>query len=253
MHRLGRWVGLFAAVQLILASAGAAPAEATQCRAIEGGSPALAAIDAETRLRWLDRRISVDATRARIWAITWGMAYGTITIVELALLRNSTNTGDRAEKVVGASSAFIGVLAGAALPLKIMSDQAWWEKHFARSRSDDPCALLNTLEMLFIRDAESEAFGVGPLVHVGNFAINIAAGLILGLGYGRWSAFGYTSIVGIGVGEVQAATQPTDAIEDLRMYRRGELAPVSRVPRLGYAVAPMLRPDGGGAMLTLSW
>jgi hypothetical protein len=253
VHHLGRRVGLFVAVEIFVATVAAAPARATQCRAIEGGSPTLAAIDAETRLRWLDRRLAVDATRARIWAITWGMAYGSIVIGELALLPTSNNTGDQAEKIVGASSAFIGVMAGAVLPLKIMRDQTWWEKHYARSRGEDPCALLNTLELVFIRDAESEAFGVGPLVHVGNFAINIAAGLVLGLGYGRWAAFGYTSLVGIGVGEVQAITQPTDAIEDLRMYRRGELEPRRSTPRLGYALAPIIRPDGGGAMLSLSW
>lgn len=253
MHRLGRRVGLFAAAEFLAVTLGAAPVHATQCRAIAGGSPALEAIDAETRLHWLDRRLAADATRARIWAITWGMAYGSLTIGQLALLPTVNTTGERAEKIVGASASFIGVMAGAILPLKIMGDQKWWEKHYAKSRGDDPCALLNTLEFLFIRDAESEAFGVGPLVHVGNFAINIAAGLVLGLGYDRWGAFGYTSIVGIVVGEVQASTQPTDAIEDLRMYRRGELEPGRSKPRLGYALAPIIRPDGGGAMLSLSW
>jgi hypothetical protein len=253
VHRLGRWVGLLAAVQLLAATLGAAPARATQCRAIDGGSPALAALDAETRLRWLDRRITEDAARARIWAILWGVAYGGLTVGQLALYPTANNTGERAEKIVGASASFIGVMAGAILPLKIMGDQTWWKKHYARSQGDDPCALLNTLELLFIRDAESEAFGVGPLVHVGNFAINIAAGLILGLGYDRWGAFGYTTLVGIGVGEIQAITQPTDAVEDLRAYRRGELDPGPRSPRLGYALAPMLRPDGGGAMFTLTW
>jgi hypothetical protein len=245
-----RPVGGLLALSLLVA---AVPARATHCRAPDGGSPTLAAIDAETRLRWLDQRLSIDAKRARIWSITWGMAYGTITIVQLALIPTSDDPGDRAEKVVGAASAFIGVLAGVALPPKIIHDQIWWEKHYSRSRADDPCALLNTAERLFARDADSEAFGVGPLVHVGNFAINVAAGLVLGLGYNRWSAFGYVTLVGIAVGEVQTITQPTDAIEDWRLYRAGQLDFVPHPPRLGYALAPFVTRDGGGMALTLTW
>ncbi len=234
----------------------AAPAFAeTHCRAIDGGTPELAAIDAETRLAWLDRRLHDDAARARIWAWTWGVAYSTVTVVEGSLaLRPGLSREDRAQDIVGASASFIGVMAGVLLPLKIMGDQRWWARHYARARGDDVCSLLNTVERVFIRDAESEEFGVGPLVHIGNFAINIAAGLVLGLGYDRWAAFAYTTLVGIAVGEVQVATQPTDAIEDLRLYRRGQLAPPSRSPpRLGPTIVPLLFLGGGGAAVTMRW
>jgi hypothetical protein len=226
---------------------------ATYCRSIDGGSAALAAIDAETRLHWLDRRLSVDATRARIWAWTWGLGYSAITLGEVSLAIAANNTEDRARAIVGGSASAIGVLAGVILPLKIMRDQRWWERHYARAHGEDVCSLLNTAELLFIRDAESEAFGVGPLVHIGNFAINIAAGLVLGFGYDNWKAFGYTTIVGIVVGEVQASTQPTDAVEDLRLYRAGKLDLPPNPPRLGLALAPMPLRGGGGASLTLRW
>jgi hypothetical protein len=244
------WLALAVLLLLLLP---APPARATQCRAIDGGVPELAAIDAETRLRWIDHRLSVDAKRARIWAITWGMAYGSLTIGQLAFLSFAHETQDRANYVVGASASFIGVLAGVFLPLKIMGDQTWWERHYARSRGDDPCALLNTAERLLIRDAESEAFGVGPLVHIGNFAINIAAGLVLGLGYDKWDAFATVTLVGIVVGEVQASTQPTDAVEDLRLYRAAHLDERPQPPRLGLALAPMLLRDGAGMTLSLRW
>lgn len=226
---------------------------ATECRSIAGGSEALAAIDAQTRLRWLDQHLASGAARARIWAWTWRAAYTGITIGEVALAATAKTTEDRAADIVGATSAFIGVAANLILPLKVMGDQRWWAKHYARSQGDDVCALLNTAEMLFIRDAESEEFGVGPLVHVGNFAINIAGGLVLGLGYGRWPAFAYTSLVGIAVGEIMVATQPTDVIEDLRLYRAGQLAERPNPPRLGIAMAPLMLRDGGGASLILRW
>lgn len=227
-------------------------ASATECRVIDGGTPALGAIDAETRLHWLDQHLASGAARARIWAWTWRGAYTAITIGEVVLAVTAKTTEDRAADIVGASSAFIGVAANLVLPLKVIGDQRWWQKHYAGSH-DDTCSLLNTAELLFVRDAESEAFGVGPLVHVGNFVINIAGGLVLGLGYGRWPAFAYTSLVGIAVGEIMVATQPTDVIEDLRLYRAGELAAKPNKPRLGLAMAPMILRDGGGASVTLRW
>jgi hypothetical protein len=235
----------------------ARPSRATECGTIAGGSPALAAIDAETRLRWLDQHLASGAARARIWAWTWRAAYSGITIVEASLAATTNNPSDRVSDIVGASSAFIGVAANVLLPRKVMGDQRWWARHYARSRGpeqSDVCSLLNTAELLFIRDAESEAFGVGPLVHVGNFLINIAGGLIIGyVDNGRWAPFLYTSLVGIAVGEIQVATQPTDVVEDLRLYRAGQLAGRPNPPRLGIAMAPQLLRDGGGASLTLHW
>lgn len=227
---------------------------ATECQPIAGGTPALGAIDAETRLRWLDQHLASGAARARIWAWTWRAAYTGITVVEAARAATTDNASDRVADIVGASSAFIGVAANVLLPLKVMGDQRWWAKHYARSRGDDVCSLLNSAEQLFIRDAESEAFGVGPLVHVGNFLINIAGGLVIGyVDNGRWAPFLYTSLVGIAVGEIQVATQPTDVIEDLRLYRAGQLAQRPNPPRLGVAFAPMPLRDGGGASLLLHW
>ena len=232
----------------------AGPGGATECQPIAGGTPALAGIDAETRLRWLDQHLASGAARARIWAWTWRAAYTGITVVEASRAATTDNASDRVADIVGASSAFIGVAANVLLPLKVMGDQRWWAKHYARSRGDDVCSLLNTAEQLFIRDAESEAFGVGPLVHVGNFLINIAGGLVIGyVDNGRWAPFLYTSLVGIAVGEIQVATQPTDVIEDLRLYRAGQLAGRPNPPRLGVAFAPMPLRDGGGASVVLHW
>ena len=250
MHRAGV-VSLFLLLaQLTLA----APAGAVECGVIAGGTPALGAIDAETRLRWLDQHLASGAARARIWAWTWRAAYAGTTLGEIGLaLLDNHDTGKRAADIVGATSAFIGVAANVILPLKVMGDQRWWAKHYASARGDDVCALVNTAELLFIRDAESEEFGVGPLVHIGNFVINVAGGLVLGLGYDRWPAFAYTSLVGIIVGEIQVATQPTDVVEDLRLYRAGQLAAQPNRPRLGLAMAPLLLRDGGGASVTLRW
>jgi hypothetical protein len=241
-------------VAVALSCLTSARAQATECRALDGGSPALAAIDAETRLEWLDRHLHRAAVRATWWSVTWGTLYGGLTIGQAALLPSSDTTGDRAEKIVGASAAFIGVLSVAILPPKVIADSRWWARHRAAAPPElDRCALLNTGEQLLLRDAADDEFGIGPLVHIGNFVINVGAGLILGLGYDHWTAWAYTTIVGIVVGEIQVITRPIDAIEDLRRYRAGELESAPRAQRLQWAVAPVLSRDGGGAQLLLRW
>jgi hypothetical protein len=229
-------------------------ARAAECRAVAGGTSTLAAIPAETRIAWIDRKLSVEAKHARLWSGLWGAAYGGITIVQASLAATQTDSGARAENIVGASAAFIGVLAIAILPPSVEFDQLWWEKHKLRlSPHEDPCATLATVERLLVRAADSEAFGIGPLVHVGNFVVNIAAGLVLGIGFNRWPAFAYVGLVGIAVGEIQVITQPTGAIEALRLYRNGELSDGKSAARLRWAVLPWAHRDGAGASFTLTF
>jgi hypothetical protein len=230
----------------------ATPAHATQCRAVDGGSPALAAIDAEKRLAWLDRRLRIDGQHDLLWAALWGSAYGALTIGQLALWPTSNNRQDRAEKIVGPSASLIGTLSVIILPPKAIADGRWWARHYAASANDDPCALINTAEQLLLRDAADDEFGVGPLVHLGNFIINMAAGLVLGLGYNDWKAWGYTTIVGIAVGEVQTATRPNESLEDLKRYRRGELDS-QVVNKVHWGLLPVFSHDSLGAQLSLKW
>jgi hypothetical protein len=229
---------------LLLASV---PARATQCRVIDGGSPALAAIDAEARLHWLDRRMAIDARNERIWSGVWGGLYGGVIIVQSALAATEEDTGQRAENIVGAAASAIGAGAILILPPSLERDQSWWVKHEARAPEADICARLALAEHLMIKGAASEEFGIGPLTHIGNFVINIAGGLVLGLGFNRWGAFGYVSLVGIAVGEVQVITQPTGAIQDLRRYKDGDLGDGKQAARLNWAVRPWAGRDGGGA------
>lgn len=230
----------------------ATPAQATQCRAIEGGSSALESIDAETRLAWLDRRLRIDGQHDLLWAALWGSAYGALTVGQLALWPTATNTQERAEKIVGPAASLVGTLSVIILPPKAIADARWWARHYAASPNEDKCSLINTAEQLLLRDAADDEFGVGPLVHLGNFIINIGAGLILGLGYHDWQAWGYTTIVGIAVGEVQTATRPNESLEDLKRYRRGELD-VQNVNKVHWGLLPVFSHDSIGAQLSLAW
>jgi hypothetical protein len=235
--------------------AAARPALATDCQVIAGGTPALALIPAEQRLAWIDHKLRVEAHNARLWSGLWGAAYGAITIGQASLAATQTQADSRAENIVGASASFIGVLAVLILPPSVERDQSWWEKHKARlTGHEDPCTTLATAEHLLMRAADSEEFGVGPLVHIGNFAINIAAGLILGIGWNRWPAFAYVALVGIAVGEIQVITQPVAAIEYLRLYKNGTLdGGGKQASRLRWGLTPWAHRDGAGASFAFTF
>jgi hypothetical protein len=235
-------------------SAAALPAHATDCQAIAGGTPALASIPAETRIAWIDRKLRLEAHNARLWSGLWGAGYGGITVTQTALALTQSDSGSRAENIVGAVASFIGVLAVVILPPSVERDQSWWEKHKLHlSPTEDPCATLATAERLLVRGADSEEFGIGPLVHIGNFAINIAAGLVLGIGFNRWSAFAYVGLVGIAVGEIQVVTQPTAMIDALRLYKNGTLGDGKQALRLHWGLMPWAQRDGAGASFSFTF
>ncbi len=232
----------------------AAPARATQCQAIAGGSSALAAIDAEIRIRYLDGRLNREAKYARIYSGVWGGIYGALTIGQLSLYPGANSNSERAMYVAGSAASFIGLLGIAALPLSVEFDQIKWRKELQRGApGGNQCALLADAERFLLRGAESEEFGTGPLVHVANFVVNIAAGLVVGLKYDGWSEAAALIFPGIAIGEVQIITQPTGMIEDLRRYRAGDLG--SRETKwLGHwAVAPNVTRDHAGLMFAASF
>src|SRR5262249_26096526 len=148
------------------------------------------------------------AHRAQIWSGTWGTIYGAIAVTNLALVP-ALSQSNESDLFLGAGAAAVGVLAIAALPLKIISDQPRFEGHLlAEPDHGDPCVHLAEAERLLARDAKSEADGKGWLIHVGSALFNAGLGLVLGFGFGHWQAAAINTTIGIAVGEVMIATQP---------------------------------------------
>jgi hypothetical protein len=234
-----------------LLAATPAPALAEECAPIEGGSSVLEHIDANQRLAFIRERLAADARRARIWSWTWGAAYGAIAGTYY-VLSGVESGGDRVNDLVNAAAASVGLAVLVILPLNVMHDQTWLEKRLARAPNDHVCAKLADAERLLIRDAESEAFGKSPLVHVGNIAFNLGLGLLLGVGYGHWNEAAQAWFVGAAVGELQIVTQPVDAVYDLRRYRFG-LIGHSAADRPRIAVVPLVSPRNLGLGLALQF
>jgi len=241
-----------ATLLLLLVTASTSGAE-THCRPIAGGTEALTFIGAETRLHFIQGRLRHGARRARIWSWTWAGVYSASAVINFGLAI-SADDDSRPGRYVGAGASLVGVASLAALPLKVMRDQRWLDRRIASAPADtDPCALLADAERLLLRGAASEAFGRGPLVHVGTFLFNTGIALILTLGYNRAEEGMIAAFIGLAVGELQIATQPVDVIHDLRRYRAGDLSVPTSRPALGWSILPDISRNQGGVRLTLAF
>ena len=194
------------------------------CQSIPGGTTALGRLDAQERIDFIQASLRRGARRARIWAWTWAGIYSTLTAGELVLGLTASSSDTKIDDFVGAGASFVGVAVLGILPLKVLGDQRWLERRLKHVRLDeDRCAILADAERLLLRDAASEAFGSGPLVHAGSLLFNAALGVFLGAVFGHWDQAAITALTGAAVGEIQIVTQPTDVVRSLSRYRNGDL------------------------------
>jgi hypothetical protein len=224
-----------------------------ECAPITGGTPELGRIDASVRLRFLRDRLRLAAHRTRIWTWTWAGIYSSLTVGNLALMAGTDRSG-LIDDGVGAGASFVGILAIALSPQKVIGDQYWLERRLRTAPpGTDVCALVADAERLLLRDAKSSAFGKSALTHAGNFVFNIGIGFLLGFAFDHWKQAAIQGLVGIAVGEVMILSQPNDTVIDLKRYRAANLGvppgwrPLSsRLGLAGWAIAPMIGRDHGG-------
>lgn len=208
-----------AVLAVVLASAVASPARAEPCRVPEGASARLGPVDGSVRLDRLHHAISVQGRRARVWTWAWvitGTAIAAGSFVWAGVTRDET---DRVDQLVtgGVSLASAAVLVIA--PLDVMADQSSLDTRLARG--DRGCSTVGWAERALERDAANEALSAGWLGQLLTIGVNVAAGLLLGLGLDHWRG-GLTLMAGgILLGELQIFTQPTGAVDALQSYRAG--------------------------------
>jgi hypothetical protein len=238
---------------LLLASSLASAQE--HCRAIDGGAPELAAVDARVRLQFIDDGLRAGARRARIWSWSWLTLYTTLTATYGGLAIAAASRDSKIDYWIATGSSAIGVLTLAAMPLAVKADQRRLSRLLANpppnAEGQDPCVLLAQAEAYLVRDAASEAFGVSPLVHAGSFVFNAGIAILLGAGFGHWDTAAITGAIGIVVGEAEILSQPTDVVDLLAVYRTGRLVTPttgSRASRriLGWSAAPLVAKDRVG-------
>src|SRR5438067_1859024 len=137
-------------------------ARAVTCPAIDGGSPALTAIDAGERLESIRSHLVREARRAHIWSWTWLSIYATLSVGSLAIdVARGPDT--RIDGYINSGSAAIGVISIVAMPLKVMGDARRLDRllgaRHATASPEETCALVAEAERLLVRDARGEAFG----------------------------------------------------------------------------------------------
>jgi hypothetical protein len=90
-------------------------------------------------------------------------------------------------------------------------------------------------------------------LHVANFAVNLAAGIVVGAAYGGWAQGAAVIFPGIAIGEVQLITQPMGMVEDLRRYQAGDLGPRETKWLGRFALLPNVARDRFGLTLAASF
>lgn len=200
-----------------------------RCPPIAGGSPTLAALDAEARLAFIRARLRHDAHRARQWSLGFGTSYAIITTGSIAYGSAVRDRGTKADIYTGGASALVGLGLLTLSPLYVVNDYAMLEAHVASAGPGvDRCRLLSIAEGMLVRDAKNEAWNRGWFTHTGNALLGVATLLVLGLGYHRWGSGTINAIGSIAIGELMINLQPWGLVRDLRAYRAGDLRPPRR-------------------------
>jgi hypothetical protein len=154
-------------------------------------------------------QLADEATRARRWAIGWTITYGALTAAQGIPAFFVHDKGLRADLVVGAATSAIGLLGVAVMPPEVLASHATLAHELGDGSLADACAGGLRADQLRTAAIDDETFATGPVMHAANAVVNIAAGLVLGLAYGRWTSGAITAASGIAVGELQILTQPT--------------------------------------------
>ena len=220
-------------------------APGTQCAAIEGGSPALEAIDAEARLTFVRSVMRDQGQRAETWRLAWSGVGFALAAGQYALIPFYPPDKRFEEAFSGTASLYLP-LSLAVFPLRIQHYSDILERAATDTEGSDSemmrCLVLDYAEEQFIRAAKDEAQITGAFMQVTN--------LVLTAGYAAIFAFGFRDLAGTllnGIGalvinETQFITTPRGAIRALERYRRGDLsgAPTaSAPPNVSFSIAPL--------------
>ena len=241
---------------VLLALVLSSSSRATECPLPPGAAPALAAADAETRLKFIQKGMRRAAHKARIWAWSGAGALVAVGSFQLTGAIKVPNRGDRIDLWAGAASIFFSVAQMAAVPPLVTIDQWTVDRHVRKAGPDgDRCRLLDEAERLLVRDARSEEQGTGLGMQVATLVFNFGTGLVLGFGYNRWDSAASNIVIGTALGELQILTQPTESVTLLQRYRAGDLsAPKkSEGAAVRWALVPSLGRDRAALSVALSF
>jgi hypothetical protein len=237
---------------LLLTSVG----RATECPLPPGASPSLAAADAETRLKFIQKGMRHAAHKARIWAWSGAGVLVAVGSFQLTGAIKVPGRGDRIDLWAGTASVFFSLAQMAVVPPLVTIDQWTVDRHVRQTGPDgDRCRLLDEAERLLVRDARSEEQATGLGMQAATLVFNFGVGMVLGFGYNRWDSAASNIFIGAALGELQILTQPTESVTLLSRYRAGDLGAPKKSERAPFhwALVPTLARDRAALSVALSF
>lgn len=223
--------------------------------ALAAAVPAEPSID--ERIEFIESHLGDSESALQWWYWGWVAGYSALTVGQAIPgfladeIESDADTADalRASMLVGASTAAIGaILVGVSYPTGIGAPAVLAQ--MPEETEEQRAKKLAVAESLLEKSAEEEAFGSGWIAHAGNVAINLAAGMILWLGFDQLEDGLITFGTGWALGMVQILTQPTRAIDDWAEYRhRFDGGPSPEESALDWSIG--LFPGGVGLVVTM--
>ena len=215
--------------------------------------------DAE-RLAFLSKLLLEESGRSRAWILGWGATYGVLTVAQLALIpvfpgsepnddallkalhspQVGKPTQPQADMIWGAVSTGVGVAFTLLDPPEVLEAGPLFAERAKRATPEQTCKLIAEGERLLSQGAEHELSSTAWYLHIGNVLLNVGVGLVLGLGYQRWTMGLINAGVGSVVGEATLFTAPTQLVSGWERYRRGESP-----PKVTFHVIPTAGPGLG--------
>lgn len=219
-------------------------AQAQNCPLPPDASPrSIAAQSNEARLAFLSKILVEESNRAVNWTLGWGATYATLAIAQLAIMPLFPQE-EQPDWYWGALSTVVGVAFTVIDPLEVREAGPVYAQRVNGAPASESCALIAEGERLLVEGAAHELSGVQWYIHAANVLFNVGLGLVLGLGYGRWTSGAINAAIGTAIGEATILTSPQHLISHWKAYRSGEPATAVSfhvVPTAGPGVGVMIR------------
>jgi hypothetical protein len=182
--------------------------------------PGVGAGSDQSRLDFLARTASLEASRLGTWKLVWGATFGVLVVGQLAG-RPLFPAEAAADSYWGAAYSALGFVSTLLPPPEVFVRGTAFAIAAASATEENRCALIAEGERLLREGAGPEAFGTKWFLHALNVAVNVSLGLIIGLGYHRWGTAALDVGVGLALSETMLFTKPTGLVSGWREYTSG--------------------------------
>lgn len=170
------------------------------------------------RLHFLDAKIDTERQFIDVWWQGWGSFYFLGGIFQATRAAIETSEAHRADLFISTGKAFFGAVAKFARRPKTIAGAEELER-LPESTVDERASKLVVAERVLLRNVKETNNRFSWIAHTTNVVLNVAAGLIVWLGFHDGLLALQSTLVGVGVGELQILSQPWNALVDLRAYQ----------------------------------